>query len=69
MRVEKKGSSVEFNSEVIIITTPFSPTQSYVISDEDVKQLTRRITKVFSYPLNAEDSKFLEDFLEDIKSI
>jgi len=46
MRVEVKGSSREFNSKRIYITSCYPPTEIYNKSDEDVKQLIRRIDEI-----------------------
>lgn len=46
-RVEAKGSSIQFNSKVIIITTPKNPVDTWEgRSEEDIAQLTRRIHEV-----------------------
>lgn len=45
LRVEKKGSSIQFNSPNIYITSCFSPDELYE-TREDLNQLKRRISKV-----------------------
>lgn len=46
-RVEFKGGSVEFNSEVIVITSPKNPQETWEgRSEEDIGQLMRRIHEV-----------------------
>ena len=46
-RVEVKGGSVQFNSSLIIITSPKSPQETWDgRSAEDIAQLTRRITEI-----------------------
>lgn len=58
--VEFKGSSINFNSRLIIITSAYPPTEVYKKSPEDVGQLLRRISQVVrfdqdpEYPLNAQ---------------
>jgi len=47
MQVEAKGSSVQFVAKRIFITTPKNPNDTWSNrSDEDIAQLTRRITEV-----------------------
>jgi len=53
-RVEAKGSSVHFNSKVIIVTTPKNPQDTWEgRSEEDVAQLLRRIEVVRHFPAAA----------------
>lgn len=54
-RVEMKGASVNFNSPYIVITTPFTPELSYQGIEEDVGQLSRRITSVRKFPYEGDD--------------
>lgn len=53
MMVETKGGTVNFNPHRIFITTPKLPTETFQhldwIKDEDIRQLTRRITKVIEF--------------------
>jgi len=62
MRVEVKGSSREFNSKRIYITSCYPPTEIYNKSDEDVKQLIRRIDEIiFLSPRNGIQTQVQED--------
>ena len=53
MMVETKGGTVNFNPHRIFITTPKIPSETFLhldwIKDEDIRQLTRRITKVIEF--------------------
>jgi len=53
MLVETKGGTVNFNPHRIFITTPNKPAETFQhidwIKDEDIRQLTRRITKVIEF--------------------
>lgn len=53
MQVETKGGTVNFNPVRIFITTPKIPSETFLhldwIKDEDVRQLTRRLTKVIEF--------------------
>ena len=53
MQVETKGGTVNFNPVRIFITTPKIPAETFQhidwIKDEDIRQLTRRITKVIEF--------------------
>jgi len=53
MQVETKGGTVNFNPHRIFITTPKIPAETFLhiewIKDEDIRQLTRRITKVIEF--------------------
>lgn len=53
MMVETKGGTVNFNPHRIFITTPKIPAETFQhldwIKDEDIRQLTRRITKVIEF--------------------
>ena len=53
--VQRKGTSVWSNWSTVFITAPYPPDQLYA-THEDVAQLVRRVTKVFSYP---EDAAYL----------
>lgn len=45
--VEIKGGSVALEAEIIIITSPYHPTEVYKnFTDEEISQLTRRITEI-----------------------
>ena len=47
LRVEYKGGSMQFNSKVIIVTSPKNPRDTWEgRSEEDIGQLTRRIHEV-----------------------
>lgn len=51
MKVEVKGGTVEFRPKVIVVTAPKSPTEMWNLrSDEDLKQLTRRISEIKFFP-------------------
>jgi hypothetical protein len=54
MTVEGKGSSMNFSPERIFITTPQPPVETFQhlewIKEEDLSQLTRRITQVIHFP-------------------
>jgi len=54
MTVEGKGSSMNFSPERIFITTPQAPVETFQhlewIREEDLSQLTRRITQVIHFP-------------------
>lgn len=63
MRVESKGDSVEFNSSLIVITTPFAVEQSFLRSDEDRQQIIRRVTRSIPFPISETDRVFLDSFL------
>jgi hypothetical protein len=55
MQVEAKGSSVEFVAKRIFITCPKNPTDMWLSrSEEDMAQLTRRITEVKHFAVLAE---------------
>jgi len=53
MQVETKGGTVNFNPHRIFITSPKPPRDTWThidwIKDEDLNQLTRRITKVIEF--------------------
>lgn len=50
MTVEAKGSTTQFSSQRIIVTTPKSPKDTWEgRSDEEIGQLLRRITRVHHY--------------------
>jgi hypothetical protein len=59
--IETKGGDVNFNSPVIVITTPDKPSLTFQQIQEDLSQLERRITKVFEYKLDS--------VLEDVYSV
>lgn len=50
LRVQMKGSSCQFNSKVIIITSCFPPETLYE-TREDVGQLLRRINEIVIFPI------------------
>lgn len=54
LQVETKGGTVEFTSQTIIVTSPYSPEQTLQnmewIGTEETKQLTRRIEHVIQFP-------------------
>ena len=51
MKVETKGGTVEFVATTIYITTPKTPIDTWATrSEEDIAQLTRRITEIRHYP-------------------
>lgn len=56
LQVQRKGSSVYANWTQVFITCPQPPTELYA-THENVAQLSRRVTKVFSFP---EDKDYLE---------
>lgn len=45
-RVEFKGGLRQFKPRKIVITSPYSPTECYKGTGEDIRQLTRRITEI-----------------------
>lgn len=53
LQVQRKGSSCYANWSTVFITAPLPPDQLYA-THEDVAQLTRRVTKVFAFPEDAE---------------
>ncbi len=53
--VQVKGGTRQWKPELIIITCPFSPTESYAtmqerLPDDSIKQLTRRISEIRYFP-------------------
>lgn len=53
LRIEKKGDSVNFNSKIIIVTTPTPPEGSFA-HDENMAQLMRRLHKVIEVKADVE---------------
>lgn len=51
LQVEIKGTYHQFNSKLIIITTPHDiPTTFVAETAENIAQLTRRVTEIMKFP-------------------
>jgi len=50
MQVQKKGSYAQFNSPIIILTSPQTPKDTFAHVTENLHQLTRRIDHVVHFP-------------------
>lgn len=60
LQVPIKGSYVNWNPQVIIITAPYSPAEMWSFrTNEDIKQLERRITKIIPTPEEDFDLKLI----------
>lgn len=70
-KVNIKGSHAEFNSNIIIVTTPKTPQETWQTrSSEDINQLVRRITDVvlFSYDQPPWSTVYNKEFTFDINN-
>lgn len=56
LQLETKGGFIQFNSPKIYITSAFSPSEIYDKSDEDMKQLLRRITRIINLSYKGENN-------------